>query len=177
MKCDKCKSDRIFSLNSKSSDMNNFTYMGAEGDGYCPDVEHICGGDYIFVTVCLECGKIQGDFPVHSEALEELGKAPTGPYYFYAGESESYGCKGYGGRPMVLVTITSKEYWDKDHYASDWHLSDELSNILPKGFAETMEGCFESKFSLQQTKDKLIAAGFIEDEKFGFFCKTHDPYI
>jgi hypothetical protein len=45
--------------------------MGVDDEGYAPSVPHICGGDYVFIRVCLECGKIQGNFPVKSEELYE----------------------------------------------------------------------------------------------------------
>lgn len=176
MNCDNCKSDRIFEINSKSSDLNFYSFRGGPSrQGYAPHIENICGGDYIEVAVCLNCGKVQGKFPVSAEELESL--ADNGPYYFYAGESKDYGVRGYGGKPMVLVMITSKKHWDENGCVSDWHLTDELDKLLPNGFAETMESCFESRYSLQQTRDRLSDAGFIEDDEFGNFCKRHDPFV
>ena len=33
-------------------------------EGYVPENLNIGGGDYIEFTYCLQCGKIQGDFPI-----------------------------------------------------------------------------------------------------------------
>lgn len=70
MACDRCSKGRLFRVGGKSSDRNSWSYAGRDGDGYLPHVQHICGGDYFDFTVCLDCGKIQGCFPVVSEELE-----------------------------------------------------------------------------------------------------------
>lgn len=64
MICDCCGSNRVFSISAKSSDLNFVQYNGVEHDGYAPLVDNICGGDYVDVAICLDCGKTQGNFPV-----------------------------------------------------------------------------------------------------------------
>jgi hypothetical protein len=49
--------------------MCHISINGKEGDGYVPDDIGIGGGDYITFTYCLDCGKIQGDFPISQEAV------------------------------------------------------------------------------------------------------------
>lgn len=82
MKCDACGSARLFEVGGKSSDCNNWTYNGRSGRGYLPQVENICGGDYYEFTACLECGKIQGKFPVVSEELERDPEAEAMQCFF-----------------------------------------------------------------------------------------------
>jgi len=65
--CDnpKCNSERIASINGKTSDMCNFQYKDINTEGYVPRL--VIGdqyGDYIEFEFCLECGKIQGSFPI-----------------------------------------------------------------------------------------------------------------
>jgi len=64
MSCQKCYNDRIFEVAGKSSDLNNFSFKGKEDDGYLPTVKGICGGDYFDMKICLECGQVQGSFPL-----------------------------------------------------------------------------------------------------------------
>jgi len=70
MKCQQCGSDRLMSVTGKTSDMcivsnlrNNRSY-----DGYVPNA--FCGSrgeDYINMTICVECGQIQGKWPKPDE--------------------------------------------------------------------------------------------------------------
>jgi len=64
--CDRseCDSDRILSLRGKTSDLCFTDYDGESYEGYVPSGAGVGGGDYIDVSVCLDCGKVQGDFPV-----------------------------------------------------------------------------------------------------------------
>ncbi len=73
MKCDKCGSDRILKVCGKTSDMFNCHYKNIEHDGYVPDNIHVGDdgyGDYVQFDLCMECGKIQGKFPVSDEQIE-----------------------------------------------------------------------------------------------------------
>lgn len=66
MKCQKCESERLCSICSKSSDLNSGAVVGTEFDGYVPHDIGIGGGDYVDFTWCLECGQIQGQFPLET---------------------------------------------------------------------------------------------------------------
>lgn len=70
----KCGSDRIMSINSKCNDMcclSLDTMNGTiENIGYVPDDLNIGGGDYIEFDVCLDCGRIQGNFPIDDETVK-----------------------------------------------------------------------------------------------------------
>lgn len=71
MKCIKCSSDRIFSINAKCSDLCFSRYKGDEKDGYVPDGFGIGGGDYVEFKHCLNCGQIQDGFPKKEISLAE----------------------------------------------------------------------------------------------------------
>jgi len=64
MKCQRCDSERILRVNVKHSDRGSFELEGKEHDGYAPNVPSICGGDYTDPDICLDCGQVQGTFPV-----------------------------------------------------------------------------------------------------------------
>ena len=70
-KCDNCGSNRIATICSKARDLSYLTYRNVEHDGYLPDGFGIGGGDYVEFHWCLECGKIQGKFPITDESIEE----------------------------------------------------------------------------------------------------------
>lgn len=63
MSCDKCNSERLLSVNAKCNDLCHATqhHNGLESDGYS-----VIGssGSYVEFTLCMECGKHQGEFPM-----------------------------------------------------------------------------------------------------------------
>lgn len=73
MKCDKCQSERVAEITAKCSDMCSYSLKDSKmhGNYYAPDDMGIGGGDYIEFNWCLECGKIQGDFPLPTSAIEK----------------------------------------------------------------------------------------------------------
>lgn len=69
--CQRCKSPRVVSISSKSSDLN-FVRMGEkEQDGYVPSDMGIGSDDYVEFAWCLNCGQIQGTFPLPMTEFEE----------------------------------------------------------------------------------------------------------
>jgi hypothetical protein len=72
MACQKCKSERILSVNAKCSDLCNASIGGQEKDGYVPDDMGIGGGDYVEFDLCLDCGQLQGAFPLDKSELESI---------------------------------------------------------------------------------------------------------
>jgi len=65
----KCGSNRIASVNAKCSDLCNVQLpSGEELDGYVPDNLNIGGGDYIRFEFCMDCGRIQDEFPTEEES-------------------------------------------------------------------------------------------------------------
>ena len=70
MACQKCKSERIASLSGKTSDMCNVFVGEEEHEGYVPSDMNIGGGDYIEFEFCLDCGQIQGEFPLPQTKIE-----------------------------------------------------------------------------------------------------------
>lgn len=75
MACIKCKSERIATMGAKCSDMClcsiGTVEDGNEHDGYVPDDMGVGGGDYVDFQYCLDCGQIQGAFPLPKTKLEE----------------------------------------------------------------------------------------------------------
>ncbi len=72
MSCQKCNSDRVVNFHAKSSDMNMYSVDGKESplNSYVPRDFGIGGGDYIKLTYCLDCGQIQGEFPLPTTDFE-----------------------------------------------------------------------------------------------------------
>lgn len=69
--CQKCNSDRIVEIYGKCSDLSSVSYKGYEKDGYVQEGIGIGGGDDINFKYCLECGQIQGKFPLAASSLEK----------------------------------------------------------------------------------------------------------
>lgn len=69
MACRECNSERLVSIQGKCSDLFVASTSVLEYSGYVPSDLNIGGDDYIEFQFCLECGMIQGDFPVQSEVI------------------------------------------------------------------------------------------------------------
>jgi len=67
--CTTCSSNRIAVVSGKTSDCCFYSYKGQQHNGYVPSKVGIGYSDYIDFNYCLECGKIQGDFPVSDPKL------------------------------------------------------------------------------------------------------------
>lgn len=78
--CQRCKSDRIIYVSGKCSDLCSVDYKDRHGDGYVPAGiglhDEGAYGDYVIVEYCLDCGQLQGKFPIPEsqvvKAMEEL---------------------------------------------------------------------------------------------------------
>jgi len=69
--CDNCDSVRIAYVDGKCSDCCGIG-MREHGDQveYAPHDMGIGGGDYISFAYCLDCGRIQGTFPLPKTEIE-----------------------------------------------------------------------------------------------------------
>jgi hypothetical protein len=70
MSCKKCNSERIAFVGGKTSDRSWGSIGSNEFDGYVPRDLGIGGGDFIKISYCLDCGQIQGNFPLPKTELE-----------------------------------------------------------------------------------------------------------
>lgn len=100
--CDNCESDRILEINAKCADRCHSSYKGVDKSDYPPSIPGLCGNDYVDPSVCLDCGKVQGEFPVDDpegfDRLEciECGVEPSPRLNPYEGQNcEQQGCRGY----------------------------------------------------------------------------------
>ena len=66
MNCQKCSSDRILEVSGKTSDLCWMRFKEQERDGYVATGLNIDDktGDYLVFNLCIECGHIQGKWPV-----------------------------------------------------------------------------------------------------------------
>lgn len=71
MKCQKCLSERVAYICAKCSDNGSCKIDGQENNGYVLGDMGIGGGDYVEFSWCLECGQIQGKFPLPACELEK----------------------------------------------------------------------------------------------------------
>ena len=71
MTCHRCGSVRILHVNGKCSDRFAMWQNGKEYLDYVPDDIGIGGGDEMVFHYCLECGQIQGKFPLPNPNFEE----------------------------------------------------------------------------------------------------------
>lgn len=114
MICDSCGSERILSLTAKCRDSSWGNYQGQEWNGYPPTVEHISAeDDFVRFATCLECGKIQGEFPVENPPelrRFECSECGEGPHpselrYVNAGDPCIYRDGMLDSCPGVLLEV------------------------------------------------------------------------
>jgi hypothetical protein len=72
-KCQSCSSDRILQISAKCSDLcsSSFAKLGLEKDGYVPDFHFAEYGDYLCPSICVECGQVQGKFPITDNQVKK----------------------------------------------------------------------------------------------------------
>lgn len=70
MRCQRCDSDRILYAFSHGRDCQTVEIRGTEHDGYMPQDLGIGGGDEMAIKVCLDCGQLQGKWPLPKASLE-----------------------------------------------------------------------------------------------------------
>lgn len=64
MRCQRCKSTRVMEFCAKSSDANWGIADGIGFEGYVPDGLGVGSGDYVEFSLCINCGQMQGTFPL-----------------------------------------------------------------------------------------------------------------
>ena len=70
MKCQRCGNRRVVGINAKCNDLCYAELNGNEMDGYVPTDIGIGGGDYVDIIYCLDCGQLQGNWPLAQCELE-----------------------------------------------------------------------------------------------------------
>jgi hypothetical protein len=71
MICQRCSSARVAHINGKTADLCMFTLDRHERDDGPPFGVGIGGGDYLRFDYCLDCGQIQGRFPIPQEKIDQ----------------------------------------------------------------------------------------------------------
>ncbi len=69
--CQQCRGLRLARVLAHCSDMCSIDLAGKHTHGYVPRDLGIGGGDDVHFLYCLDCGQIQGAFPVPPAALEQ----------------------------------------------------------------------------------------------------------
>jgi len=69
-----CGSNRIARIGAKCSDLcyAEVSHLGLEKDGYVPvGIGIDDGGDYVDFDYCLDCGQLQGEFPISDSQVKK----------------------------------------------------------------------------------------------------------
>lgn len=72
MSCEKCGSSRIGEVGAKCSDLCFYEINGIEHDGYVPSGVGLGDdGDYVEIGYCLDCGQMEGTWPLPLSDIEQ----------------------------------------------------------------------------------------------------------
>ena len=69
--CQRCKSHRVATATSHGSDMQSFSMGSVDHSGYLPSDVGIGGNDDLEIEYCLDCGQLQGTWPLPLSAIEQ----------------------------------------------------------------------------------------------------------
>lgn len=121
MNCQRCKSERVLAAGCKCSDMYNHTLKGQEYDGYVPHDVGLGGGDYINISVCLDCGQLQGEWPLAKTEFEseieqrENDLFKKGDYVEFEQHGHLWvGCVEEYDRDNLEVVVEAHGTWNED---------------------------------------------------------------
>lgn len=71
--CQRCSSERVLHASSHGRDCHDWSMGKKAGDGYLPNDFSLGGGDGMHVRVCLDCGQLQGKWPLPLSIFERDG--------------------------------------------------------------------------------------------------------
>lgn len=71
MPCQRCSSERVLFVQSHADDRQFWILNGNSGEGYLPYDFGIGGGDDVTMNLCLDCGQVQGKFPLPKTEMEQ----------------------------------------------------------------------------------------------------------
>jgi len=77
MACQRCNSDRILSASAHCRDLGVFEIRGHEHEGYVPGDLGIGEDDDVSFDLCLDCGQMQGAWPLPQSKLERKANKKT----------------------------------------------------------------------------------------------------
>lgn len=77
MSCQSCGSARLLEASAHCSDMFSGSIGGKEISGYVPRDLGIGGGDDMEITLCLDCGQVQGTWPLPRSTHETVAEKRT----------------------------------------------------------------------------------------------------
>jgi len=69
-KCQQCRSERLLSVHAHSRDCSAFLIGGNEHVGYVPGDLGLGKGDAVEFTMCMDCGQVEGNFPLPQAEIE-----------------------------------------------------------------------------------------------------------
>lgn len=69
-RCQKCASTRVAEVSGKTSDCAFVMVRNKQHDGYVPRDMGIGGGDYLKFCYCLDCGQMEGLWPIDGAEME-----------------------------------------------------------------------------------------------------------
>jgi hypothetical protein len=81
MPCQRCQSERVALINAKCADQCYFEVQEKglliERSGYPPILEGLADYKFIHIEVCLDCGQLQGTFPIAPSTVREACGMPS----------------------------------------------------------------------------------------------------
>jgi hypothetical protein len=84
-------------------------------------------------------------------------------YIFSFNETNDFG---------LVISIEDKEYFEEHGCLDDNYPEDDFWELLPDCVSEIMEGAYETSASIEETRIRLVAAGFEESQELFEFIES-----
>ena len=120
---------------AKCSDMFNCNIGNREHNGYVPKDIGLGGSDYVEIDYCLECGQIQGNWPLEKAKIEEPSEKQNLIKEFvnkYKKDIYNIVLEGKNNSEMFIIFTNNDSHYLSDmqdthsYYHKLIHLNDEL---------------------------------------------------
>ena len=130
-----CKCNRVIEVYMKHNDLSSVSipHLKFSTDGYLPDFG-ILGGSQTDLTICMDCGKIQGWIPISdSDIIRSELYAIKEELDSLTKEEDKAKKSGSFGPAVISPTTIEKAYIEqvlKDQFGNDWATNPEVKSIL-----------------------------------------------
>ena len=81
------------------------------------------------------------------------------------------------GEDYITFPITSLEYWNENGCICDGQEDDDVRELLPRGFSNTMEGTWEYNGDWTEGKQKMLNAGFVYSDAVDDFINNYEKRL
>jgi len=129
-------------------------------------------GEIVSVVYCTEPPKAGAEeAQVSQPSASKANRAPARNEHYSASDFY-FAVVDHYEEGFVMVALCPVDFWNRNKHMSDSVSQGKLVGLLPEGFEECMEGCFEAATSKASARRLFLAKGFQENAAFTSFAES-----